>query len=114
MTRRRRYREAGEPLTEDSSVRDALVDSEAQPLLDWGLKQVEQEVDRTLDLEDEPAATHLESFSGRVRDVMPQVNDLMASLPESTDAAAWEAMVRRMGFSMSYRLGLGERSDLLP
>jgi hemoglobin len=30
------------------------------------------------------------------------------------DAATWEAMVRRMGFSMSYRLGLGERSDLLP
>lgn len=30
------------------------------------------------------------------------------------DAATWEAMVRRMGFSMSSRLGFGERSDLLP
>ncbi len=93
VTRRRRYREAGEPLTEDSSVRDALVDTEAQPLLNWGLKQVEQEVDRTLDLEDEPARVHLESFSGWVRAVMRQVNDLMVSLPESTDAAAWEALV---------------------
>jgi hemoglobin len=29
------------------------------------------------------------------------------------DAATWEAMVRRMGFAMSYRLGFGERADLL-
>lgn len=92
-TRRRRYREAGEPLTEDSSVRDALVDAEAQQLLNWGLKQVEQEVDRTLDLEDEKARAHLESFSGRVRAVMRQVNDLMAKLPESSDATAWEALL---------------------
>jgi hypothetical protein len=30
------------------------------------------------------------------------------------DAAIWEAMVRRMGFSMNSRLGFGERSDWLP
>lgn len=30
------------------------------------------------------------------------------------DAITWEAMVRRMGFAMSYRLGHGERADLLP
>ena len=30
------------------------------------------------------------------------------------DAVTWEAMVRRMGFAMSYRLGFGERTDLLP
>ncbi|MEX2303704.1 MAG: group III truncated hemoglobin [Bryobacterales bacterium] len=30
------------------------------------------------------------------------------------DAATWEAMVRRMGFAMSYRLGFGERANLLP
>jgi hemoglobin len=30
------------------------------------------------------------------------------------DAATWETMVRRMGFAMSYRLGFGERADLLP
>ena len=31
-----------------------------------------------------------------------------------SDATAWEAMVRRMGFAMTYRLGFGERADLLP
>lgn len=30
------------------------------------------------------------------------------------DAITWEATVRRMGFAMSYRLGFGERTDLLP
>jgi hemoglobin len=30
------------------------------------------------------------------------------------DATTWEAMVRRMGFAMSYRLWFGERADLLP
>ncbi len=30
------------------------------------------------------------------------------------DARGWETTVRRMGFAMSARLGLGERPDLLP
>ena len=30
------------------------------------------------------------------------------------DAEAWEATARRMGFAMSYRLGLGQNEALLP
>ncbi len=41
-------------------------------------------------------------------------SDTLAKHCAPSDAMAWEATARRMGFAMSARLGLGEHGDLLP
>jgi hypothetical protein len=95
---RRRYRRAGEPLTEDSSLRDALTDEQAGRLLDWGLTQVKQKVEATLEMPHEEAATTLEEYSHQVRQVMREVNQLVETLPQAEESEGWTQL---LAFSQS-------------
>lgn len=79
---RQRLRRSAGQLVEDSSVRDHLTDELAQPLIDWGLAQVEQTAVRTAHLPDETAAPLLEEKVTAVRTIMRLVNELMQPITE--------------------------------
>lgn len=91
--RRRRLRMAGERLAEDSSLRDALDDDQASQLLDWGVGEIKVEVARTIDLDDEEAATHLDRYVEQVRNVMHEVNEIMDHWTNDDPAGHWQALL---------------------
>ncbi len=83
-------RQAGERLTEDSRLRDALTDEQAQQLFDWGLAQIQVTVESTLDLADEPAGRQLDAQVTKVRRVMRQVNQMVENWESSDPAGHWQ------------------------
>lgn len=91
--RRRRLRRAGERLTEDSSLRDALTDEQASQLLDWGMAQIKTDVELTRDLPDEPADAQLEKTVTQVRHVMHQVNQVIDSWTGQDPAGRWQMLL---------------------
>jgi hypothetical protein len=74
---RRRHQMAAERLLENSSLRDALTDEQAQQLLDWALAQVRQTAVRTANLPDNDAEPVLDETTTAVSQVMKQINRLV-------------------------------------
>ncbi len=93
QARDRRRQQFSEPLLENSSLRDALDDEQAQQMLDWGLAVIAGEVERTLKLSDEQALPRLEGSASIVRKIMGQVNDLVDTLPEMSDTDSWHELL---------------------
>ena len=93
LVRRRMRRVAGK-LTEDSSLRDNLSDDQAQQLLDWGLRAVEETAVQTAELSEEDAAPILEEKVTAVRRVMKMANELMGSLDQPVDEVIDDQMIR--------------------
>lgn len=93
--RRRRLRRAGEPLSENSSLRDALTDEQATELLNWGLAQLDPVVAQTLALDDAAAEPLLTAQADQVRQVMHQVNSLVTLLPDPAAemAKVWQQVL---------------------
>jgi hypothetical protein len=89
-TREARLRQATERLVEDSSLRDALTDTQAGKLLAWALAQLEREIDRTLELPAEEAAPRVENKTHAVRQVMHLTNKLVEDLPQASLARSRE------------------------
>jgi hypothetical protein len=77
---RRRMRRWAERLMEDSSLRDNLTDTQAQQLLKWGIRQIEDAARRTLGLPDEAAKQTVEKEGTAVHLIMKGVNDLMGTI----------------------------------
>ena len=69
-----------EPILDDASWRENLIDAQAEQLLAWGLAQVAQTAVRSQDLPDEDADPLLEKDSTAVRLIMDGVNDLMGTI----------------------------------
>lgn len=79
---RARLRKAAERLYEDSRLRDALTDEEAQQLLSWAYHRLEQAAARAeempgKELSDEAATPSFESQSDAVVSVVRRVNAIM-------------------------------------
>lgn len=91
--KRSRLRKAGEKISENSSLRDNLVDEQANQLLNWGLTRLEKTVEQTLEQPDEQAEPTLESDSDAVRQAMKKINDLSLSLPQIDDGQAWTQLL---------------------
>lgn len=87
-----RLRRASERLYGDSGLRDSLTDEQAEQLLAWGFAQVEEEVVRTRHLPDEDAAPTVEVRTEAVHNVLRLVNEIVAQLPEVTQARSHEYM----------------------
>lgn len=91
--KRSRLRKAGEKISENSSLRDNLVDDQATQLLNWGLARLEKTVEQTLEQADEQAEPTLESDSEVVRQAMKKINDLSVSLPQMDEGEAWAQLL---------------------
>lgn len=75
--KRSRLRKAAEQLYEDSRLRDSLTDDEAQELLSWAYKQLEQVVDSTEAMPEEEATPIVEGQRETVKQVVQRVNAIM-------------------------------------
>lgn len=91
--KRSRLRKAGEKISENSSLRDNLVDEQANQLLNWGLARLEKTVDQTLEQADEAAEPMLETDSEVVRQAMKKINDLSVLLPQLEEGEAWAQLL---------------------
>lgn len=69
-----------EPILERPGWRSHLVDAQAEQLLNWGMKQVQETAVRTQALPDEDADPVLEKDSTAVRLIMAGVNDLIGTI----------------------------------
>lgn len=98
---RKRFKQAGEPLTEDSSLRDALDDEQAQAMLDMGLAHIKQKAQETADLPEEEASAQLEKLSDRVRRAMRKVNQIATENPEATKGQNWSETLRSLEASLA-------------
>jgi len=77
---RLRLRRWVEPILDDHRWRENLVDAQAEQLLAWGMKQVEQTAVTTQHLPDEDANPLLEKDSTAVHLIMAGVNDLIGTI----------------------------------
>lgn len=78
-TKRSRLRKAAEQLYEDSRLRDSLTDDEAQKLLSWAYKQLEQTVDSIEAMPEEEAMPIVEGQRETVKKVVQRVNAIMGA-----------------------------------
>ena len=78
-TKRSRLRKAAEQLYEDSRLRDSLTDDEAQKLLSWAYKRLEQTVDSTEAMPEEEAMPIVEGQRETVKKVVQRVNAIMGA-----------------------------------
>jgi hypothetical protein len=84
----KRHQLAAERLLDNSSLRDALDDDQAQRLLDWGLAQVRFAVYETAELPDAEAETALDEVTTAVSRVMKEVNRLVDGASTMDDEEA--------------------------
>lgn len=77
---------------ENSSLRDALDDAQAQRLFDWGLAKLQQTAERTANLPDDDAQPLLTERAAAVAGVMRRINELVAGLKELDETAAAEEL----------------------
>ena len=77
---RQRLRRWFEPILDDHRWRSNLVDAQAEQLLAWGLKQLEQTAVRSQHLPDEDATPLLKKDGTAVHLIMAGVNDLMGTI----------------------------------
>ncbi len=69
-----------EPILDEPGWRSDLVDAQAEQLLAWGIKQVEQTAVRSQNLPDEDADVLLEKDSTAVHLIMAGFNDLIGTI----------------------------------
>lgn len=77
MAGRAQLRKAAEQLYEDSRLRDALTDEEAERLLSWAYGRLEQAVERAEAMPEEEAMPLLDERSDAVKAIVRRVNAIM-------------------------------------
>jgi hypothetical protein len=87
-TQQRRHQLAAERLLDNSSLRDALDDDQAERLLDWGLAHVSRTAAATAHLPDEEAEATLDEVTTTVSRVMKEVNRLADDAAEMDESEA--------------------------
>jgi hypothetical protein len=84
----KRHQLAAERLLDNSSLRDALDDDQAQRLLEWGLAHVRLAAYETAELPDEEAETVMDEVTTAVSRVMKEVNRLVDGATTMDDEEA--------------------------
>jgi hypothetical protein len=84
-TVRARLKRWFEPILDEPGWRSNLVDAQAEQLLAWGIKQVEQTAVRSQTLPDEDADPLLEKDSTAVHLIMAGVNDLIGTIGQTPE-----------------------------
>lgn len=80
---------AAEQLYEDTRLRDALDDEQAQQLLGWGVRELQRAATRVVALPEVDAAPQLEEQAASLREVIARVNQFVQGYGE------WSAGQRR-------------------
>ena len=101
---RRRNRYVAEAILDNSALRNALDDTQAQQLIDWGLARLTAFVARTETLPDEEATPLMEEAVTAVSRVMRQVNELVEH--PTTPLEPSEAQTRNALGALSKQLAL--------
>lgn len=101
---RRRNRYVAEAILDNSALRNALDDTQAQQLIDWGLARLSAFVARTETLPDEEATPLMEEAVTAVSRVMRQVNELVEH--PATPLEPSEAQTRNALGALSKQLAL--------
>jgi hypothetical protein len=92
----KRHQLAAERLLDNSSLRDALDDEQAQRLLDWGLAHLSRHAAETAHLPDDEAEAILDEVTTAVSRVMKEVNRLVdssAGMDETETRQRWQRLV---------------------
>jgi hypothetical protein len=84
----KRHQLAAERLLDNSSLRDALDDDQAQRLLDWGLSHLSRHAAETAHLPDDEAEAILDEVTTAVSRVMKEVNRLADDATEMDESEA--------------------------
>lgn len=83
--KRARLQRAAERLYEDSRLRNALTDEEAQRLLSWAYGRLEKAVEGTQGMPEEEAMPVVEERSETVRSVVRRVNAIMGQFSQAAE-----------------------------
>lgn len=97
-----RVRDLSEQLLGDSRLRDNLTDTQASPLLDWGLAQIQDLVKRTAYLPNEDANPVIEQHFAAIRTIVKLINEMMATLDQTHEKLA--IVPERVDDEMTLRL----------
>lgn len=116
VTLRRRERRAAEMILDNSALRDALDDTQAQKLLDWALARLSAAVQQTQTLSDEAAEPMLEEATSAVAGVMRHINELVAhpiagSPAAETPKSGLGALSRQVALAHTLALPTTEQLD---
>lgn len=85
---------AAEQLYEDTRLRDALDDEQAQQLLGWGLRELQRAASRVVALPATEAAPQLEEQAASVREVIARVNQFVQSYTQWSEGQRREQVAR--------------------
>lgn len=96
QVRRARLRKAAEQIYEDSRLRDALTDEEAQRLLSWAYQRLEQAVEETEELPEEEAMPIVEGQSEAVQNVVRRVNAIMEQFSQTAEGEGSTSLTQLM------------------
>ena len=77
MSLDKRKQQAIESISGDSSLTDSMDDREATTLLEWGVALAGRAVEKTLDMDDDQAASFLDSSLPNVRRLIRRINKLV-------------------------------------
>jgi hypothetical protein len=91
---RSRLRLAAERLYDDTRLRDALDDDQAERLLSWGYNEIARTLAELPASEPEASDTQVEESTVTVREVIVRVNRLMDGYQQSSAAQRREQMAR--------------------
>ena len=100
--KKQRERDLAEQLLGDSRLRDNLTDTQAKPLLDWGLARVSGLAEYTAVLPDEDALPLIEQRFAAIRTIVKLVNEIMGTLDQTRDELA--IVPERVDDDMTLRL----------
>lgn len=85
-------RRAAEQLYEDSRLRDALDDEQAQQLLGWGMRELQRAARRVVALPATEAAPQLEEQAATLREVIARVNRFVQGYAQWSEGQRREQM----------------------
>jgi uncharacterized protein (TIGR00730 family) len=89
-----RVQRAAERLLGNSSLTDSLNDSEANQLLDWGLKVSRRLVEKTAEMDDLQAEEYLDGVEQHLRRVMRRINKVLDAANADDPASTAETLQR--------------------
>lgn len=110
---RSRLRLAAERLYDDTRLRDALDDDQAERLLSWGYNEIARTLAELPASEPEASDTQVEESTAPVREVIVRVNRLMDGYQQSSAAQRREQMARLVEWLCRVRLRRLQVGDLV-
>lgn len=106
-------RRAAEQLYEDSRLRDALDDEQAQQLLGWGMRELQRAARRVVALPAAEAAPRLEEQAATLREVIARVNQFVQGYTEWSEGQRREQIARLVEWLCRGRAGELQIGDIV-